>query len=47
MNYFIFFAFILSLLCSVALILMYKYFLSIFKYLESRIDEIENYSQYE
>ena len=47
MSYFLFFAFILSLLCSVTVILMYRYFLSIIKRFESRIDEIENYRHYE
>lgn len=47
MNVIIFFSFILSVLCSVAVVLIYFYFLSIFKRFKSRIDEIENYRQYE
>lgn len=47
MNYFVFFAFILSLLCSVTIILMYRYVNIIFKCFKSRIDEIENYRHYE
>ena len=47
MNVLIFFSFIFSVLSSFAVVLMYFYFLSIFKRFESRIDEIENYRQYE
>lgn len=42
MNSFVFFAYILSLLCSLAVILMYRNYLSVIKRFESRIDDVES-----
>lgn len=41
MNVLIFFSFILSVLCSFAVVAIYYYFLSIFKRFEARIVEVE------